>query len=270
MSDIGLAPVINRSRKKVLSLPPLSPSGSYNQRAAAGAPALAHFSAHVLPPPQDWPSFVHVTGYFFTDTPHYEPSLELKRFLEAGPPPIYIGFGSLPNRDPERVTVMVTQALRLAGQRGLLFSSSGLLGQGLAQDNASQDILAIGPTPHDWLFPRCAAVVHHGGAGTTASGIRAGVPSILVPFLGDQLLWARRVADLGVGPEPIPRSKLTAERLAGAITQAVTDPGMRQRAAELGEKIHLEDGVGNAVRIIDKFIKESTQQARWLDEHNFE
>ena len=125
-----------------------------------------------------------------------------------------------------------------------------------------QDVLAIGSTPYDWLFPRCAAVVHHGGVGTTASGLRAGLPSILVPIVADQLLWAQRVEELGAGPKPIPRSRLTAERLAEAIRQAVTDPLMRQRAAALGEEIRLEDGVGNAVKIIDQHVKEHLRSAK--------
>ena len=255
MANIGMAPAVNRCRKKVLGLPPLSPSGSYQKRAAMGAPALAHFSTHVLPPPADWPPFVHVTGYFFIDTPAFTPSPELRRFLEAGPPPVYIGFGSMPSRDPAQMARLVTTALRLAGHRGLLLIDPGLLGEGLAKEEIDQDILAIGSIPHDWLFPRCVAVVHHGGAGTTAAGLRAGVPSILIPILADQLLWARRIEDLGVGPRSIPRSKLNAERLAEAITQAATDLSMRQRATALGEKINTENGVGKAVEIIDKYIK---------------
>jgi UDP:flavonoid glycosyltransferase YjiC (YdhE family) len=111
-------------------------------------------------------------------------------------------------------------------------------------------MLMIGPTSHDWLFPRVAAVVHHGGAGTTAAGLRAGVPSILVPFFGDQPFWGNRVHSLGVGPAPIPRSKLSVERLAQAIQEATTDTRMRQRAADLGVKIRAENGVANAVKII--------------------
>jgi sterol 3beta-glucosyltransferase len=258
MANIGMTPAVNRCRKKVLGLPPLSPSGSFQKRAAMGAPALAHFSAHILPPPVDWPSFVHVTGYFFLDTPAFTPSPELQRFLEADPPPVYIGFGSMPSRDPAQMARLVTKALRLAGRRGLLLADPGLLGEGLAKEEIDQDILAIGSIPHDWLFPRCAAVVHHGGAGTTAAGLRAGVPSILVPILADQLLWARRIEDLGVGPKSIPRAKLTADRLAEAIIKAVTDRSMRQHAAELGEKIRSEDGVGNAVEIIDNYIKNAS------------
>jgi sterol 3beta-glucosyltransferase len=111
-------------------------------------------------------------------------------------------------------------------------------------------VFVIDSVPHAWLFPRAAAVVHHGGAGTTAAGLRAGVPSVIVPFFGDQPFWGQRVAQLGVGPAPIPRRELTVERLAQAIHEAVTDPAMRQRAAHLGSNIRAEDGIARAVAVI--------------------
>jgi UDP:flavonoid glycosyltransferase YjiC (YdhE family) len=113
----------------------------------------------------------------------------------------------------------------------------------------------IGSAPHTWLFPRMAAVVHHGGAGTTAAGLRAGVPSIVVPFFGDQPFWGQRVAALGVGPAPIPRQKLTADALAQAIQHATTDTTMQRKAAELGAKIRAEDGVAEAVKQIERYGK---------------
>ena len=255
LATLGLLPVVSRCRTKILGLPPLNFFGSYGKPAALGTPALACFSEQVLPRPPDWGAHVHVTGYWFADTPNFEPSDELARFLEAGPPPVYIGFGSMPSKDPKQLSALMIQALRLANQRGLLFTNSDVLGQGMSHQETAQDILAIGSTPHDWLFPRCAAVVHHGGAGTTASGLRAGIPSILVPIMGDQLLWAQRVEELGVGPKPIPRSRLTAERLAEAIRQAVNDPSVCQRSTALGKKIRAEDGVGEAVKIIDQYLE---------------
>jgi UDP:flavonoid glycosyltransferase YjiC (YdhE family) len=102
-----------------------------------------------------------------------------------------------------------------------------------------------------WLFPRVAAVVHHGGAGTTAAGLRAGVPSVLVPHFGDHAFWGRQVKRLGLGPEPIPRQRLTAEKLRAAIASAVTDEPMRARAAALGARIRTEDGLGQAIEAIE-------------------
>src|SRR5512143_1505458 len=136
----------------------------------------------------------------------------------------------MPSQDPTQATEMIIQALTLAGQRGILFTGRSPLGRGMAQLSHTQQVYFVESIPHDWLLPRMAAVVHHGGAGTTAAGIRAGVPSILVPIGADQRLWAYRVEALGIGPSPIPRSQLTAERLANAIMQAVTNEAMRQDA----------------------------------------
>ena len=128
---------------------------------------------------------------------------------------------------------MVAEALRLADQRGVLASGWG----GLSRADVPDSIYMLEAAPHDWLFPRMTALVHHGGAGTTAAGLRAGRPTLITPFIGDQPFWGRRVASLGVGPQPIPFKKLTAERLAGAIRTAATDETMRRRAAELGVQI---------------------------------
>jgi UDP:flavonoid glycosyltransferase YjiC (YdhE family) len=151
------------------------------------------------------------------------------------------------SRKPEETGDLVLQALARAGQRGIVLSGWG----GLRAVDVPDSVLVVDAIPFSWLFPRVAAVVHHGGAGTTAAGLRAGVPSIVVPFFGDQPFWGRRVAALGAGPAPIPRKKLTVERLAEAITQAVTDGTMRRRAAEVGAEIRAEDGVARAVKVVE-------------------
>jgi sterol 3beta-glucosyltransferase len=125
---------------------------------------------------------------------------------------------------------------------------------GLTADNASDDIFVLEAVPHDWLFPQVAAVVHHGGAGTTGAALRAGKPTVICPLVGDQPFWGRRVAALGVGPSPISPRKLTAERLAGAIGKAVSDQDMHQRAAALGAAIRAEDGIGRAIALIDQLV----------------
>ncbi len=248
--SLWLRPIIERCRRDILGLPGKKsehPSGKL-------APILAGFSKHILPRPSDWGENIHVTGYWYLDTPGFEPPPALQAFLDAGAPPVYIGFGSMPSENPEQVTDMVIQALTMAGQRGILFTGKGALGRGMAQRSSIHPVYFVESVPHDWLLPRTVAVVHHGGAGTTAAGIRAGIPSILIPIGADQRLWAYRVKALGIGPDPIPRSRLTAERLAHAITQAVTDQTTRQRAADLREKIRAEDGVGDAVRIICQYM----------------
>jgi UDP:flavonoid glycosyltransferase YjiC (YdhE family) len=152
------------------------------------------------------------------------------------------------SRNPQETADLVVEAIKKTNQRALLFSGWG----GLHKEDLPDSMFMIDSTPHDWLFLRLAAVVHHGGAGTTAAGLRAGVPSIVIPFLIDQPFWGQRIYKLRVGPAPIPRSKLTVDRLAHAIQESVTNTAMRQRAAELGAKIQAEDGIANAVEIIQQ------------------
>ncbi len=201
----------------------------------------------MIPAPPDWGADKHVTGYWFLDDGEdWTPPPALIDFLEAGPAPIYIGFGSMSSRKPEETAELVIAALQLANQRAILLSGWS----GLQKTDLPDTVFMIDSVPHSWLFPMVAAVVHHGGAGTTAAGLRAGVPSVVVPFFGDQPFWGGRVASLGVGPTPVPRGKLTAERLASAIQEAVTNKAMRQRAAALGAKIQTEDGLARAVEIV--------------------
>jgi sterol 3beta-glucosyltransferase len=211
---------------------------------------LYGYSRHVLPRPHDWDENTHVTGYWFLDAPaEWAPPADLVAFLEAGEPPVYIGFGSMGGRNPEEAGAIALEALALSGQRGVLASGWG----GLNLSTLPETVHLLSSIPHTWLFPRMAAVVHHGGAGTTAAGLGAGVPSIIVPFGGDQPFWGKRVVDLGVGPAPIPRKKLTGKGLATAIREAVTNDAMRNKANRLGAQIRAEDGIGNAVAAIERF-----------------
>ena len=147
------------------------------------------------------------------------------------------------NDDPAAVGAMVRRAVRRAKVRAVVLSGWG----GLDTDRG-EDVYVADAVPHDWLYPRVRAVVHHGGAGTTGAALRAGVPSQVVPFMMDQPFWAHLVADLGVGRAPIPRKKLTEDALAHALQDLATNDAMAARAAALGEKIRAEDGVGEAVR----------------------
>ena len=237
----------NKARREILKVPPAPFWGPFG--ALEKQTILYGYSPHVLPPPVDWADSVHVTGYWFLESPTgWEPPVELVDFLQAGPPPIYIGFGSMVNRRAEETTHLILQALARTGQRGILSAGWG----GLQQRDLPETVMMIGPVPFDWLFTQMAAVVHHGGAGTTSIGLRAGVPSIVIPFMGDQPFWGRRVYELGVGPQPIPHRYLTVERLAEAIHGAVSDTAMRERAAQLGERIRAEDGVARAVAFIEQ------------------
>jgi sterol 3beta-glucosyltransferase len=237
----------NLARQTMLDLPPAPFFGPFNSVSLQHTPVLYGFSPAAIAPPNDWQN-THVTGYWFLDeAPDWTPPPALVEFLANGELPIYIGFGSMTTSKPEELANLAIEALARTGQRGILQSGWG----GLMKTDLPETILMVDSIPHSWLFPRMAAVVHHGGAGTTAAGLRAGVPSIVVPFFGDQLFWGQRVEKLGVGTAPIPRKKLTVEKLAQAIDRAVTDPIMRQRAAELGAKIQAEDGIANAVRVIE-------------------
>ena len=246
---LGARPMLNRTRKKILDLPPYSFAEPSQASRSKGFPMLYGFSPSVIPAPSDWSADDHVTGYWFLDpADDWTPPPDLLNFLQAGSPPVYIGFGSMGSRKPAETTDLVLQALAQTQQRAILLSGWG----GMQKTDLPASVCMVDSIPHAWLFPRVAAVVHHGGAGTTAAGLRAGVPSIVIPFTTEQAFWGRRVHDLGVGPAPIPRSKLTVDRLAQAIQAAVTNAAMRQRAAELGSKIQAEDGIANAVEIIQR------------------
>ncbi|TQM72022.1 UDP:flavonoid glycosyltransferase YjiC (YdhE family) [Actinomadura hallensis] len=235
-------PFINPWRERSLGLERLPVRGARPD----GGPVLACFSDVVVPRPKDWPSNVHVTGYWFLDEPDWEPPRELADFLAAGPAPVYIGFGSMVPKDAEMTEMVVRTALKAAGVRGVV--------QGDPEMSDDQ-VLAVRDVPHSWLFPRMAAVVHHGGAGTTAAGLRAGAPTVVCPFFGDQPYWGERVAALGAGPAPLPFRSLTVPRLAARIRRAVEDQEMADRAEELGRRIRAEDGVGRAQKIIDSLLR---------------
>ncbi len=233
------------ARVEVLGLPPAPLMGP---KFKSGTPVLYGFSPAVVSPPADWGKHIQVTGYWFLDAAtDWQPPEDLVDFIENGAPPIYIGFGSLSNRDPRETANLVISALAKAEQRAVLMSGWG----GMDSASLPGSVYMLPSVPHDWLFPRMAAVVHHGGVGTTAAGLRAGVPSVVIPFFGDQPFWGQRIYELGVGPEPIPRKKLTVERLAAAISRAVTDSEMRRKAASLGEQIRVENGVSTAVEILE-------------------
>lgn len=241
------------ARQEVLGLPTASFWGPYNSEHIKGLPILYGFSQSVIPAPQDWHRDIHITGYWFLDSAEeWTPPPALVAFLEAGPPPVYIGFGSMSSRKPGKTADLIVETLRMIDQRAVLLSGWG----GLETGDLPDFVFTIDSIPHAWLFPRVAAVVHHGGAGTTAAGLRAGVPSVIIPFFGDQPFWGQRVAQLGVGPQPIPRKQLSVERLTHALKSAVTDEKMRQSAADLGAMIQAEDGISRAVEIIQRIERQ--------------
>lgn len=211
-------------------------------------PFLCAYSPSVVPRPGDWAQDIHVTGYWFVETPtDWEPPAELQAFLDAGPAPVYVGFGSMKVRDPVAMARLIVEALRQTGQRGILQGDS----TEISQVEVPKDVFVLSDAPHDWLFPKMAALVHHGGAGTTAAGLKAGVPMIVVPTYGDQFFWGQRISALGVGPDPIPRKRLTSERLAAAVRVATHDHEMQQQAMAVARQIRAEDGPKRAVQLFE-------------------
>jgi sterol 3beta-glucosyltransferase len=246
-----IRPAINQWRVDILGLPALPRFGAGAALGRNRLPILCHYSPSVVPKPADWSDLNHITGYWFMDkSSDWQPPTDLVDFLANGLPPVYVGFGSMFSHDPEALASLVVKALALSGQRGILVTGWG----GLSNADLPDCVFKIDEIPHDWLFPQVAAVVHHGGGGTTGAGLRAGVPSVLVPFFADQPSWGHRVANLGVGTAPIPLKQLSAERLAAAIQIAVTDKAMKARARALGLQIQAEDGVAKAVEVFHQYL----------------
>jgi sterol 3beta-glucosyltransferase len=244
----------NRWRRQRLGLPPVRDVDFVARLAREQVPVLYGFSRWLVPKPSDWPASVRLCGYWTLPADRgWEPDPRLAAFLADGPPPVFVGFGSMRPRDPRRTSAAVVDALRRAGRRGVV--AAGWAGLEATGD----DVLVVDEVPHDWLFPRCAAVVHHGGAGTTGTALRAGVPSFAVPFFADQFFWGVRTARLGVGPGPIPARRLDPARLGAAIRTAVDDPGMRAAAVAAAARLAREDGIGTAVDAIASAVDQSSR-----------
>ncbi|KXK14385.1 MAG: sterol 3-beta-glucosyltransferase [Chloroflexi bacterium OLB15] len=214
------------------------------------APALTTVSRHVFQRPADWDDRWQVTGFLFDDDPTWAPPQDLVDFLETDEAPVYIGFGSMPDSKPQATTRMIMDAVRKAGKRAVILTGWA----GLGANDVPENIHILKYAPHSWLFPKMAVIVHHGGSGTTASGMRAGVPTVVIPHQGDQGFWGRTVKRLGVGTNPIPRKKLTVESLAAAITEATTNRAMQVNARALGEKISAEDGLEETIKWVERFL----------------
>jgi UDP:flavonoid glycosyltransferase YjiC (YdhE family) len=241
----ALRPAVNDVIRGKLGLPPYPWYGPLHLLKGGRWPILYGFSEHVVPRPARLPRYASITGYWFLDGPgDWQPPSELAAFLEDGPKPVYIGFGSMYERDAQALTDRVVRAVRLSGCRAVLATGWG----GLASrpEVPADRILIIDGAPHDWLFPRVAAAIHHGGAGTTAAAIRAGIPSIAVPFFGDQFFWAWRLEQLGVAPPTLRRKVMTPQDLAGAIALA-GGAAMQARARALGQRVKAEQGLAAAV-----------------------
>lgn len=261
----GTSKYINRFRRDKLHLPPTTLERLEEWR----VPHIYSFSPSVLPPPKDWPDYVHCTGYWFLDNPEqsWQPDPAFTAFLEQGNndprPIIYIGFGSIIVPDPEEMSRVIVEAVVRAGVRAIICKgwssrktreAAAAAAKSAADEESSQilnrypgTIYSISSVPHDWLFPRIQGVVHHGGAGTTAAGLRAGLPTVIKPFFGDQRFWGQRVEELGVG---VCIHHLTVKTLTDALNQISHNHDMISKARALGATIRTEDGVKTAVECI--------------------
>ncbi|GFP83009.1 sterol 3-beta-glucosyltransferase ugt80a2 [Phtheirospermum japonicum] len=247
---LGIRDMINDVRKKRLKLRPVTYlSGS--QGSESDIPHGYIWSPHLVPKPKDWGPKVDVVGFCFLDlATNYEPPESLSNWLKAGPKPIYIGFGSLPVQEPEKMTQIIVEALEITKQRGIINKGWGGLGN-LAEEK--DFVYLLDNCPHDWLFLQCASVVHHGGAGTTAAGLKAACPTTIIPFFGDQPFWGERVHARGVGPAPISVEDFSLQKLVDAI-KFMLDPKVKERAIELAKAMENEDGVTGAVKAFLKHL----------------
>ncbi len=235
------AHIIDRWRREVLGLPRVGRLAVARHVRSLVRGVLCNSSAHLVARPMDWPQTAHMTGTWRLPRGSWTPSPELRDFLAAGEPPVYIGFGSMADRDPQGFAELAAEAVRRAGTRAVI---SGL------PVRSRDDLFVVEGIPHDALFPRMAAVVHHGGAGTCAAAVEAGVPSIVVPSAYDQHFWAERLHALGVAGEPLAARGLRASALAAALREVRRD-GLRRRSAALQRAVQGEDGVSAAIGIIE-------------------
>jgi sterol 3beta-glucosyltransferase len=240
--------MVNTFRRDTLGLPRMSRFTDYlRTREGAAVPVLYPFSRHVVPVPADYPAFAHVTGYWFGETLTWEPPRDLIDFLNGERPVIYVGFGSMGfGSKAEDRGRLIHDAHRRAGVRAVVSTGWGALAI-----EPSERIHPVDDVSHEWLLPRVDAVVHHGGSGTTAAGLRAGKPTLICPVLGDQPFWGRRVHELGLGPRPLPLRRATPQALSERITDLLSNPGYAARAGEISARIAIEDGPGEAIRALE-------------------
>ncbi|KAA8906724.1 hypothetical protein FN846DRAFT_710716 [Sphaerosporella brunnea] len=241
----GLGDLVNRFREKTLRLEPVATLWAPGMISRLKVPYTYMWSPALIPKPKDWGRHIEVTGFVFLDqSKDYEPPEDLQKFLDAGEPPVYIGFGSIVVDDPNTLTHTLFEAIKATGVRALVSKGWG----GLGGADASDNVFMLGNTPHDWLFSKVSAVVHHGGAGTTAIGLFHGKPTMVVPFFGDQPFWGAMIHNAGAGPEPVPHKDLTAENLAEGIKTLLSDE-CQNAAKAISRRIKEEDGDGakNAV-----------------------
>lgn len=218
-----------------------------------GTPAelLQPFSRHLLPPGTGYPAWVHTTGsWFLPQSAEDELSVEVEEFLSTGEPPVFLGFSSLPSADPAGAGRAITSAVQRAGVRAIVATGGG----GIDAAAIGDDILVVDQVPHGRLFPRCSVIVHHAGAGTTATASASGRPQVVCPCWGDQPFWAARAHGAGIAATPLNGRRLTGPDLTAALTGVLAEPAFSESAAVLGEKVRSEGGVETAVHLLEELV----------------
>jgi sterol 3beta-glucosyltransferase len=242
--------VVNEWRREYLGLGPLPGLYDYFDQMDS---ILYGFSSRVVPRPREWKDTIAITGYWQIPERNYQPPQDLLNFLRSGPQPYFIGFGSPGMHDPAALTALLVKVIEGTGLRVVLSLPAGFDADP-AHSFPPNLFLLRTEVPHDWLFPRMAGIVHHGGAGTTAATLRAGVPMLITPLAADQFFWGERIHALGLGPRPMPQRKLTADFMERAFMEMQGEE-MKENAARLGEGIRAEDGVAEAVSWIETFLR---------------
>ena len=246
----GIGDLVDTFRTGTLKLPPIALTDGAALLEDHEVPFTYLWPTSLVPRPTDWGPHIDMANFIqYEQAQTYEPPRSLLDFLAAGEAPIYVGFGSVVAEDPAALTRTIFAALDEAGARGIVSEGWAHLGGNAPPSN----VYVIGDCPHDWLFARCRAVCHHGGAGTTAAGLRAGLPTVVVPFFGDQFFWGRIVADAGAGPEPIPIRRLDRATLTAAF-DACRRPQVRERASQLGARLRATDGAELAVQSLERHL----------------
>jgi sterol 3beta-glucosyltransferase len=243
-----------RQVRRELGLPRLGPREAFlGPPDSSRWPVCYGFSQAVVQRPADWPDSCVVAGYWWPERPaSWSPPPELQNFLDTGPPPVFVGFGDVTPANTSEFIELAAAAGRRAGMRLVIQAGqTGAFETQVAQHSTGESIV-IGEVPHDWLFPRMAALVHHAGAGTAAAGLRAGVPAITVPVLADQPFWAARLAAHGAGPPPIPRGRLSVDALAWAIRATIARRSYRAQAEAVSRRLAAEDGAAPVIRVLDR------------------
>ncbi|TAN69946.1 MAG: glycosyltransferase [Methylobacter sp.] len=254
MLTLGFRSIVKEWCRTTLKVKPPSFFKNYLSRNGMPIPVLYCYSQKLLPMPNDWNDSTLASGYWFLEREEgWQPSPELEDFLSKGSAPVYFGFGSMPSADPERTNRLILSALSQSGERGIIAIGES----GMAVQEGHEFVHYERQICHDWLFPRVKAVVHHGGSGTLAIGLRSGKPTIVCPFTAEQTFWGNQVHSLKAGPLPVPQvpqQGFTAEALSEAIKTAVSDPSILKGAEDLGKEIRNEDGLRKAVEFINAQI----------------